>query len=182
MRRGRVARTAWTNHADAARTPKPRYLANPILRLATRPETATPSERNAIWLGHAGLLPFLALLLLALFGGTPAQRQLGLQGFVAYSAVILSFLGGVRWGAALVWPQTRALLLAVLPALIASGLLLLPPREALPLLTVAFAVVGLFDVRRRSAPNWPSWFVRLRLQLSVAVVVMHLTLILALPE
>jgi hypothetical protein len=133
-------------------------------------------------LGLAGLTPFIAALLLALLARNDAQRALGLQAFVAYAAVILSFLGGIRWGAALTAPSFRLLGLAVLPSLLAFGLLLLPPREALPLFALGFAVVGGFDVLRRVTPNWPGWFRTLRLQLSVAVVALHLVLIVALPR
>jgi hypothetical protein len=131
--------------------------------------------------GLAGLLPFVAALLLALLARNDDQRALGLQAFVAYAAVILSFLGGIRWGAALTAPSFRLLGLAVLPSLLAFGLLLLPPREALPLFALGFAVVGGFDVLRPADAHWPGWFRTLRLQLTVAVVALHLLLIVALP-
>ncbi len=132
--------------------------------------------------GLTGLLPFVAALLLALLARNDDQRALGLQAFVAYAAVILSFLGGIRWGAALTTPSFRLLGLSVLPSLLAFGLLLLPPREALPLFALGFAVVGGFDVLRRADPHWPGWFRTLRLQLTVAVFALHLVLIVALPR
>lgn len=146
------------------------------------PAIAHIPGRHARWFGFAGLLPFAAALLLALLGANDTQRALGLQAFVAYAAVILSYLGGIRWGAALGLPGARALALAVAPALLAFGLLLLPPRDALPLFALAFAVVGLFDVLRPVDGHWPGWFRRLRLQLSVGVVTLHLVLLLAWPR
>ena len=63
----------------------------------------TPQDSEAIppialWLGIGGLIPFLAPALLIWM---PASQ--GLQGIagtfgMVYGAVILSFLGGVRWG------------------------------------------------------------------------------------
>ncbi len=48
-------------------------------------------------LGYLGLLPFLFSLIL-LFSDTTLFNLNGHQFFVAYSAVILSFLSGILWG------------------------------------------------------------------------------------
>ncbi len=125
------------------------------------------------YLGAAGLAPFALAMLITLFGTSPAQRAFGLQAFAIYSGVILSFLGGVRWGAALAHPSIRLLSMAVLPSLVAAGCLLLPPQRALPLLAIAFLALGLSDATRGAHPLWPQWFKRLRLMLTVAVVALH---------
>lgn len=74
---------------------------------------------SALWLGLLGLLPFYGAAVLAhqpLPVG-PAARI----GFVVYAAVILSFLGGVRWGLEIARdggaPSPRRLVLSVLPSL-----------------------------------------------------------------
>jgi hypothetical protein len=137
---------------------------------------AAPSERippPALWLGLAGLLPFLAGLFTVMFGATPAQHLAGERIFLYYAATILAFLGGVRWGAALASPTWRALSLAVAPSLIAFGALLLDPGPALLALGVTFAVVGAADAGRRTTPQWPAWYRRLRIMLSVGVVTLH---------
>lgn len=133
--------------------------------------------RSAAVLGGAGLLPFFFGLGAALFGRTALQQQVGIEVFLGYGAVILSFLGGVRWGAALVKPTWRALSLAVAPSLLAFGCLLLPHDLGLKFLAVGFLVVGLFDVTRGVHALWPEWYRRLRLRLSVAVVALHLMLL-----
>ncbi|MCU0754961.1 MAG: DUF3429 domain-containing protein [Xanthomonadales bacterium] len=135
----------------------------------------------ALVYGATGVLPFAAGLLILLFGRNPEQRQFGVELFVVYSAVILSFLGGIRWGVRLPAPDWRDLGLSVMPSLIAAGCLLLEPARALPLLALAFATVGLFDVLRGTHALWPAWFKRLRLHLTLAVVSLHLALIVALP-
>lgn len=74
---------------------------------------------GALWLGLLGLLPFYGAALLAhqpLTVGAAARI-----GFVVYAAVILSFLGGVRWGLEIAresgTPSPRRLVLSVLPPL-----------------------------------------------------------------
>lgn len=128
----------------------------------------------AFWLGLAGLLPFIAGLLAVMFGATPAQHLVGERIFLFYGATILAFLGGVRWGAALSRPTWRALSLAVAPSLIAFGALLLDRGPALAALGATFAVVGVADAARRATVEWPGWYRRLRVMLSVGVVTLHL--------
>jgi Protein of unknown function (DUF3429) len=142
-------------------------------------KTSTAIPAAPFWLGSLGLLPFIGSALLYLFAHTPEQRQLALQVFANYSAVILSFLGGIRWGAALPLPSFRLLLRAVLPSLVGAGCLLLAPLDAVPLLAVTFFIVGWTDCRRTSHALWPFWFKRLRLMLSVAVVSMHTIMVAA---
>jgi hypothetical protein len=132
---------------------------------------------SARWLGYAGLMPFFGLAMLAVFGRNQAARETALTMFIHYGAVIAAFLGGIRWGAVLASPSWRTLSLAVAPALIAFGLVLLPKPDALKFFALLFALLGLFDVSRRASVVWPHWFRSLRLQLSVAVVTCHLVLI-----
>ena len=150
-----------------------------------QPQTNTlaPSRASAPnWLGGLGVLPFLMALLLAFFGKTPEQRELGARAFVLYSGIILSFLGGIRWGAALPSPSFRLLALAVGPSLLAFGSLLLPLAPAVVILALSFAVVGLVDSTRGAHALWPLWFKTLRLRLSVAVVFLHAVLYLGAPQ
>lgn len=134
-------------------------------------ETSIP--RPALILGFAGLLPLVGSLLIVMFGSTPAQHLVGERMFLAYSATILAFLGGVRWGAALVNPGRRQLLLAVAPSLLAFGALLLDRDPAMVVLACTFAVVGAADVGRRASAEWPAWYRRLRLRLTIGVVALH---------
>lgn len=59
------------------------------------PETAPP--RAAMLLGVAGLAPFAAGALGSVLARAPADAAL-LDGLLLYGAVILSFMGGCRWG------------------------------------------------------------------------------------
>lgn len=132
----------------------------------------------AAWLGAAGLIPFAATALTAMISTDSEVRWLALRAFVAYSAVVLAFLGGVRWGAALGEARWRPLILSILPSLIAAACLMIDHLDAIKLLGVLYAVLGVFDVMRRPAPEWPAWFMKLRARLSGAVVVVHLVLLL----
>lgn len=136
----------------------------------------------AAWLGGAGLLPFAGLALATMIVEDAALRELCLRAFVGWSALVLAFLGGVRWGAALGHGDWRRLSLATVPALLAFGCLLMTDTDALKVLALLYAVVGFFDVMRRPAPEWPAWFMKLRARLSGAVVVIHAVLLFVLND
>jgi hypothetical protein len=138
--------------------------------------TSVEIPKAPAWLGGGGIVPFAGLTLLALFANKPEQRELATRAFVVYSGIILSFLGGVRWGAALTFPSVRLLTLAIAPSLVAFGCLLLPNHTALGFLGVTFAFIGLTDYTRGTHALWPMWYKRLRVRLTVAVVVLHLVL------
>ncbi|MBW8314565.1 MAG: DUF3429 domain-containing protein [Hydrogenophaga sp.] len=126
---------------------------------------------SALWLGWAGVLPFG---LLALATWCAPWRDLAAQGFLAYGALILSFLGGVRWGRAMAC-GARAWQFAgsVLPSLWGwLAWFLLPPAAALGMLAIGFALVARWDGRSDLLAA-PVSFRRLRLGLSTAVLALH---------
>ena len=73
---------------------------------------------TARMLGYGGVLPFAAMVLNQVMVG-PLSADFALKVFVCYSAAILSFLGGIRWGAAtnLQTAMGRELVIAVVPSL-----------------------------------------------------------------
>jgi hypothetical protein len=107
----------------------------------------TGLPRLALWLGLAGLLPFLGTALAAQLG-PDSLRPAALAALLGYGAVILSFLGAVHWGFALRAAPGSAeaaatplrLVFGVTPSLIAWVALLLPVAPGLALL--AAAVLG----------------------------------------
>jgi hypothetical protein len=143
--------------------------------------TTLPSQ--AALLGYAGVLPFAALALAHLLGGTEL-RDFALRAFLAYGAVILSFLGGIRWGVATGRPDaspSAAFLVAVLPSLWAFACLSWPDaRLAAWGLLLGFAGIGLAD-RWTPGPGTPAWMIRLRARLSLAVVACHVPVIVPVP-
>ena len=121
-------------------------------------------------LGLAGLVPFwgLAVLLAATpaAGYTTGQVAFALS---AYGAVIVSFLGGIRWGLATAAPAARIsgeFERAVIPSLLAWAALALSPAFgllALGLVALALAPADCILVTKGLAPPW---YGRLRLILS----------------
>lgn len=126
---------------------------------------------GAAALGWGGVLPFAGL---AAGAWSPEWQGFAVQGFVAYAALILSFLGGVRWGRAMAaGAGTFQFGLAVLPSLWGwLAWLALPPMAALAVLGAGFALVGWWD-GRFDALAAPSAFRRLRRGLSAVVVGCH---------
>lgn len=135
------------------------------------------APRAALLLGWAGLLPFLAGAVALFFKGrSPAPDTLLVLPLLAYGAVVLSFLGGVRWALAFsVRPrerQERAFAFAVVPALTAWVAVALATHQltAFLLLMGAHGVQGWFDVTTAARDGAPAWYVRLRLHLTIAAV------------
>jgi hypothetical protein len=131
---------------------------------------AKPIPRPVLAWGLAGLIPFLGLPILSLAApelSAGCDRALGL-----YAAVILSFLGGARWGqeVASAAPDPRLIALSMAPSVAAWGLALLPPGHAgLQLAGLAGALVLhlLWDLRSQGLPGW---YPRLRLILTAGAV------------
>lgn len=131
----------------------------------------TPIPTSALVLGVAGLIPFLGFAFLSLSGSDGGLGNVGLSPrtiLSTYGAVIASFLGGIRWGAAASGGAGgRDYVVAILPSLVAWAALALPAPwdlRVLGLLVLAWGVVDLDLVRRCLVPTWLG---RLRLGLSV---------------
>ena len=128
----------------------------------------------ALALGLAGLLPFAGAALSVWFGipfGPAAGHSLG----VVYGAVILSFLGGVRWGLA-IGPygrrrQSMDFTLGVLGSLAGLAAAFLQPIAALTLLITGFLMQALWDVTSVESGRLPGWYGKLRMILTAGAVV-----------
>lgn len=140
-----------------------------------------PLPALARWLGWAGLLPFFLALGFWAWGLADARPDLvgpAQKAFLFYSAVILSFLGGLRWGRVMsAGALPSGYVLAVLPSLWAFPALFLPPLQAVAALGIGFALALWFDTRADTLPATPG-FRQLRRRLSLVVIAAHL---LALP-
>ena len=138
------------------------------------PEAITKIPAPALWLGLAGLLPFWLPLLVQGTRGELHAPSHGLLIQMGYAAVILSFLGGIRWGAALKLPrgplQATLFVLSVLPALAGFVALLLPATVGLILLIGGYLVQGVWDVQSAQRGELPAWYASLRALLTTGAV------------
>jgi uncharacterized membrane protein len=140
----------------------------------------------AIVLGAAGAVPFLALSFATPFIAGSLREQTTLI-LTAYGAVILSFLGGIHWGLAInTVPAAaeegrlfRRLACSVVPALIGWVAFLMPTAVSLSILAVAFVAVLCLDLIAARNGEAPEWYPRLRVPLTVAVVLSLITGVLA---
>ena len=137
-----------------------------------------PVPRSAAMLGYAGVIPFAALA--AIFALSPATlAERALDGFLIYGAVILSFLGGIRWGAACSSASERAgaLAISVLPSLWAAFFLWWPDAKSAAWgLLVGFLLLGIADWLRPGIMV-PAWMRPLRARLTGAVALCHLPVV-----
>ena len=132
--------------------------------------TTIPIPRPVLIYGLLGLIPFLAPPLIGL--ATPAHADiLGLVVLV-YGALILSFLGGARWGHEVQRADPRAgiITLTMLPTLAGFGLLLASSIARPAQLTAMAALLALQLVWDAGASDVPRWYPRLRLMLSLGAI------------
>ncbi|GJD88134.1 MULTISPECIES: DUF3429 domain-containing protein [Methylobacterium] len=129
-----------------------------------------PVPMGAVILGVAGLIPFLGFAALSVAGNDGGLGTLGLSPrtiLSAYGAVIASFLGGIRWGAAAARNAGSGdYLLAIVPSLVAWAALAAPAPWDLRILGVLVLAWGLVDQDMPRRGIVPRWLGRLRLVLS----------------
>lgn len=143
-------------------------------------DAATPVIMAA---GYAGLIPFVVAAGASWLGIALPFGADGVMLAQTYGAVILSFLGGIRWGVALS-PLSGAvrgkhIALSVLPPLAAWVAVLMPAPIALTLLLAGFAAQLYWDLRAYRSGLIPQWFRDLRVVLTMGAI---LCLVAILPQ
>jgi Protein of unknown function (DUF3429) len=124
-------------------------------------------RRSAWLLGFLGLVPFVGLALAFLLMG-PAARPMLAQAMMLYAVCIISFLGGIHWGIALVFHElpvvyvVTSLVWSVLPALMAWPMSLMPVSQALPWAAAALVFILAVDLRLNKHYPIAHWFASLR--------------------
>lgn len=130
-------------------------------------------ERRVALFGYAGLLPLAVLSLwLAAIKADHVWRPGTILLLTGYGAVVLSFLGGIRWGLVLERRVDHAAVsMGVLPPLAGWAALLTPAPSCFVLLAIAFAAHGAWDSFAAGDEGAvPAWFGRLRIRLTMAAV------------
>ena len=138
---------------------------------------------TAWFLAGFGAVPFVVMALASVLSPGFAAAHLGGEtAFIGYGAVILSFMGGIRWGAALQstsGSRSEQMILSVAPSLAAWLSLLILRPWSLILLLAAFLVQGVWDVSSARKGFLPGWFGRLRLTITAIVVASILLVLVA---
>ncbi|WP_203291821.1 DUF3429 domain-containing protein [Maricaulis parjimensis] len=136
----------------------------------------TPIPARALWGGLAGWIPFwlpVALAIEARFTGRSPAAEFAL--FTLYGALILSFLGGARWGRALAPDnETATWGLALLPTCLGLAAIGLHWALGAPA-GIALIILGLcahlfWDRQAMRCGELPDWYGRLRLVLSAGAI------------
>lgn len=140
--------------------------------------------RSAQSFGLLGLLPFFALAMFAwlppdaIFAGAQAAA-LSQRALVGYAAVIVSFLGAVHWGFALMTPSLartamrQSLLWGVVATLLGWLALLMMLVGIRPRLVLLFLIGDLLLCRLMDGallphyPAAPGWYLELRTRLTI---------------
>lgn len=142
------------------------------------------NKRLAHLLGFAGLIPFVALAL-ACWAVHPDWLGDFIRGQLAYGIAILSFLGGIHWGATMmsgglsIEQTRRALIWSVIPALIAWFATMVG-GFGFAVLMAGFIAAYQVDKRMFAWYRMPEWLIALRFQLTwVAVSALALTVVAA---
>lgn len=145
-----------------------------------------PIPTAALFLGLAGLIPFCVSALSQWIHLPYLSPEQGFLTGAIYGAVILSFLGGIRWGTAIKEfennRQSYELAGSVLPSLVGWISLLVSPIIGVSLLIAGFLVQALWDILSVEKDYLPQWFGKLRMLLTLGAVLslssmlVHLTI------
>jgi hypothetical protein len=132
------------------------------------PAPAATLPRLAGQLGHAGLLPFAAGAVLVWLV-QPEAHPYAVAMLAGYAAVIVSFLGGIHWGAVFAQAAgvepSRHLFWGVVPSLVAWPAVLMPPMAGLVVLGAMLWVCYAVDRKLYPALGLQAWL-GLRFRLS----------------
>lgn len=136
--------------------------------------------RIGMVLGYGGVIPFAATAMLVATTWPSETGHDVLQAQILYAAIVLSFLGGVRWGAVMAEfgdMATRpphamgpAMIRAVLPPVAGWLCVLVPPAGALAALSLIYLGQYLGDVSAAKSGTLTQWYGALRGPLTLLAV------------
>ena len=132
-------------------------------------------ETMGMRLGYLGLIPFVFGAITVLL--SQQLVSLAFQAFILYSLAILSFMGGVHWGLALITGtrQSTRLLISVVPVVAAwICLIALPAPLTLAVLGGGFIAQWFIDRPILAELPIPSWYLEMRPRLAYVVAGCHL--------
>jgi hypothetical protein len=138
------------------------------------PPASIPSV--PLWLGAGGLIPFV-ILTGAVWFSDEAYRIMAYEWLRTYAAVILSFVGALHWGFAMLHPKmteserNTVMAWSIVPALVAWLALLAPLRHGLAVTAAMFALHYAMDRAFVQRFALTEWYLPLRGGLTIVVIV-----------
>lgn len=129
------------------------------------------TPRSVSMLGNGGLIPFVVLTF-ALWA-EPSDSVFWTLALVSYGAVILSFVGAIHWGIAMMSHElgprlaNRRFMWSVVPSLMGWISTLLPPQLSVWVLISGFAMHYWQDHLLQTHTTLPSWYLPLRRRLTM---------------
>ena len=124
-------------------------------------------------LALAGFVPFAVLTGAQFVPGATFAHTTGLLALNVYAAIILSFLGGIRWGIAVNAGggdvDIAPFILSVVPSLWAWAAFFAAGPWGFVMYAMGFAAMGWWDRALVSAGKAPEWFGLLRMTLTLLV-------------
>jgi uncharacterized membrane protein HdeD (DUF308 family) len=121
-------------------------------------------------LGYLGLLPFIACLYLSIESVNWCTT--GKQAFIAYSAIIVSFIAGSVWR-----KDIKQQIISNIFSLIAFITLLIEPKMALIILAFSFSFLFIYEkklTKFKTEDNRSNEYMRMRFWLTSIVVLFHI--------
>ncbi|MGX5913480.1 DUF3429 domain-containing protein [Aliidiomarina sp. Khilg15.8] len=128
------------------------------------------TQQSAIRLAWGGVAPFIISAALGVIG---LWQDIALQAFLVYSAVILSFLGGIHWGLAmgerLSQPQGRLVICMIPPLLAWCSVAFFTPLIALVVLALFYLLWLKYDLNSVD----DDWYQKMRRPITFVVAGCH---------
>lgn len=146
-------------------------------------DTKVDNKRKLSWvLSLAGFLPMIGLAgSIYLLGSDHVLSPSLTQLFKTWSIIVLSFLGGIRWGMAMTNSEESPWVLfgTIVPCAIGWMTLFMDEPLSFLILLVAYSAQGAWDSLSINSGAAPKWFGRIRIWLTLLVVSAHLLAILS---
>jgi hypothetical protein len=136
----------------------------------------TKQNIRTIWIiaviGAVPIIIFTALIAVA--GGHSGYAAPLVDAYKVYSAILLSFLGGIQWGIVLVGkentPSSKTILISLIAPLIGWIAVFVAEPMCFALLTVGFAGQGAWDNFAAHNGYLPLWYSKIRMILTSVVI------------
>ncbi len=135
---------------------------------------STHSHPIKLWqiLGYMGLLPFMVCIAISLF--IPEHQWIAKEGFVYYSAIILSFVAGTLWRMDNQVKMGKQQVISNLFSLVAFFSLFLEPWPAIAVLATSYFIIFLFERYFTQDKTRDKKYLFMRFWLTTIVVLLHI--------